>query len=288
MVSYRTIAKCALGAGLILLSAGCSGRKEVAIAAKDDTIRSQNDEIARQQTELAHEKDLIDKEKREKEEAARLNEQLARQNQELADRDAKLAAENAARTAELSKQVNDLEGIMKSLQVAQAKPNEVGVPADKDAVGFRDSQGGIHIIVASTAFFDAGKADLKSTSHPMLQRVAHTIRERFPRNYIRIEGHTDSTPVVHSKNKYPDNMALSIARAQAVYDYLARDGGIPAHKMYTAGYGQFQPLVHPERTAEDRRKNRRVEIVIMPENVKVQKDSLASGAPVSASRTVRK
>ena len=283
---FRTISKCALGAGVILLSAGCSGRKEVAISAKDDTIRSQNDQLARQN-------ELIDKEKREKEESARqaeqsakLNEQLAAQNRELADRDAKMAAENAARTAELSKQVCDLEAIMKSMQIAKASPNEAGVPNDQTAVWNKDRDGNIHITVASTQFFDAGKADLKPSSHQMLQRVAKTLKTNFPNNYIRIEGHTDSTPVVHSKNKYPDNMSLSIARAQAVYDYMAREGGIAASKMYTAGYGQFQPLVHPERTAEDRRKNRRVEIVIMPQNIKVQKDTLASGSPVSASRTV--
>jgi flagellar motor protein MotB len=94
--------------------------------------------------------------------------------------------------------------------------------------------------------------------------------------------------VVHNKAKYPDNMALSVARARAVYDFMIKDGGIAAAKMYMAGYGEFQPLVHPEKSATDRAKNRRVEIVIMPSTVSVQKEQLASSKAAAASSTAHK
>ena len=45
--------------------------------------------------------------------------------------------------------------------------------------------------------------------------------------------------------------------------------------MYTAGYGDSQKVVNPEKTAADRAANRRVDIVILP-NVKVDKQRLAS------------
>jgi outer membrane protein OmpA-like peptidoglycan-associated protein len=69
-------------------------------------------------------------------------------------------------------------------------------------------------------------------------------------------------------------MALSVARAQAVYAFMVKQG-IPSGRLYTAGYGEHQPLVTPEKTAADRAQNRRVEIVIMPSDVKVQKEPLA-------------
>jgi len=120
---------------------------------------------------------------------------------------------------------------------------------------------------------------LKTSSHDMLKKVSNTIKSKWPNNYIRIEGHTDKVPVVQNKDKFKDNMALSISRSRAVYDYMIKDGGIAANRMYTAGYGEHQPLVNPEKTAADRAKNRRVEIVIMPQNVKVQKEYATAAAP---------
>ena len=279
MAWYGTVSKLTLGAGAILLTASCSGRKEVAMSAKDDTIRSQN-------SQLAYKDGLIESQKKEtqaamdeSQRAAELNKQLAKQNEELAERDAKIASENNARTASLQQEVADMDAQLKALSkvLTEVKPNG-GAP--EGGSGFdRRSDGTIHIYVANTTLFDAGQADLKSSSHGMLMNVAHTLKTQFPHNFIRVEGHTDSTPVVHNKAKFPDNMALSIARSRAVYDFLNKQAGIPASKMYTAGYGEYQPLVHPERTAADRSKNRRVEIVIMPENVKVKKEQLASAAP---------
>jgi chemotaxis protein MotB len=163
-----------------------------------------------------------------------------------------------------------------------------GVPDGAGTALRKNDDGTIHILVASTTLFDSGKADLKSSSHSMLQKVCKTIRANYPHNCIRVEGHTDSTPVVHNKAKYPDNMALSVARARAVYDFMIKDGGMTANKMYMAGYGEFQPIKHPEKTASDRATNRRVEIVIMPESVKVQKEQLADAKPAAASATARK
>lgn len=272
---YGTATKFMLAAGVVLLSTGCSGRKEVAIAAKDDTIRKQEEMI-----------------KEEKENRAKLqeaNDALAKQNEEMATRNAEIAKQNAAQVAAMNAKMGDLEALLKDIN---AKGSVVGakqgVQNDDQLSLDRRADGTIHITVASTVLFDSGKAELKTTSHPMLSNVCKTIKARFPNNYVRVEGHTDSTPVVRNKDKFPDNMALSIARSRAVYDYMIKSGGMAASKMYTAGYGEFQPLVHPEKTAADKAKNRRVEIVIMPDTIKIQKDQLTEAKPAAASSTVRR
>jgi chemotaxis protein MotB len=262
MLSYGKIAQVALAGSVLLLGSGCGGREKVAMASKDETIRKQ---------EM-----MLERERAEKEEAARLNESLARQNAELAEKQSKLAAENAQQTAAMRQELSDMQALLKNLNSGMSKSGEI--PEGKDAGVLVGSDGSIRIIVANTTLFDSGKADLKSSSHTMLQKVASTIKTKYPRNYIRIEGHTDSTPVVHNKGSFADNMALSIARSRAVYDYMIKGGGMSPSKMYTAGYGEFQPLVKPEKTAADRAKNRRVEIVIMPENVKVTKEPMSSAA----------
>jgi chemotaxis protein MotB len=259
---YGSIPKLLLTGGLVVLCTGCTGRKEVAIAAKDDTIR-------RQETLLAQEKS-------EKDQLADQNKQLADQNNQLAEKNAKIAQEQAANTAALTAKVSEQDALLKDLGDKFAKINLNGTTNT-----VHHETDGIHLTVAGSALFDAGRAELKPSAHALLMKVANTIKSRYPHNYLRIEGHTDGTPIVHSKEKFKDNMELSLARATSVYDFLSKDGGIARAKMYTAGYGEHQPVRRPEKTAADRAANRRVEIVIMPENVKVQKDTLAQAHPAA-------
>ncbi len=258
---YGSIPKAVIAGGLVLLCTGCTGRKEVAIAAKDNTIRQQES--------------LLAQEKAEKDGLAEQNKALADQNNQLAEKNAKIAQEQAAQTAALSLKIDQQDALLKDLgtQFAKGQNTSASTPG-----GIHQESNGIHLTVAGSALFEPGKAELKPSSHAILMKVASTIKARYPRNYLRIEGHTDGTPIVHSKEKFKDNMELSLARATAVYAFLSSQGGIASSKMYTAGYGEHQPVRHPEKTAADRAANRRVEIVIMPEGVKVQKDTLAQAS----------
>ncbi len=109
--------------------------------------------------------------------------------------------------------------------------------------------------------FDSGKADLRQTAYPVLDKVAK-ILEEVPDQPIRIEGHTDNQPIRYSK--WTDNHALSRARAQAVAEYLIEKGVDPS-RMTSVGLGESHPIVSND-SAHGRQKNRRVEIVIMPQS----------------------
>lgn len=260
--------KTAMAAGVIVAMAGCGGREKVAIAAKDETIRRQEE--------------LLAKEKAEKDSLYEANKALGDQNDRLARDSAEAANRQAAEMARLTQKFGEMEAAMRGMdsKFAQLKPGQQGLNDDQPAGWIPGADGSIKIIVASSVLFDSGKADLKSSAHPTLKDICSTIKSRFPNNFIRVEGHTDSTPVVRNKDKFKDNMELSIARSRQVYDFMIHGGGIAANKMYTAGYGEFQPIVRPERTASDRAKNRRVEIVIMPTNVRIEKQQMSeSGAP---------
>jgi flagellar motor protein MotB len=257
---YGSIPKFVIASGLVLLCTGCTGRKEVAIAAKDDTIRRQES--------------LLAQEKADKDSLSDQNKALADQNTQLAEKNAKIAQEQAAQTAALNAKLDAQDQMLKDLgsQFARLQTPQNG------SGSVHQGPDGIHLTVAGSALFDAGKAELKPSAHALLMKIANTIKKNYPRNYLRIEGHTDGTPIVHSKEKFKDNMELSLGRATSVYEFLSSQGGIARAKMYTAGYGEHQPVRHPEKTAADRAANRRVEIVIMPEGVKVQKDTLAQAS----------
>ena len=73
---------------------------------------------------------------------------------------------------------------------------------------------------------------------------------------ITVEGATDSV----GSSEY--NYDLSQRRANAVIQYLASEKSVPAHKIYLIGLGKDKP-VETNKTAEGRKKNRRVDIRLM-------------------------
>jgi flagellar motor protein MotB len=256
MSGWKRVAVSLLAGAGMLLSVGCGGpsRTERAMAEKDATIRKYETDLvtAQDREKTLQEQNAL---------ATKMNQLQAEQLASTATRNAKLAATTDAKVDALSAQIADLE------KKLGAKKGEVEVVSS-------DKAGAITIRVANSVLFDAGKADLKSSARPTLEKVAQTLKTQYSDHFIRVEGHTDSTPVVVNKGKYADNMALSQARAKAVFDSLVRDCKMPANRMYTAGYADSQRVVVNERSAEDRAKNRRVDIVILP-NVKVEKQSLA-------------
>jgi chemotaxis protein MotB len=82
---------------------------------------------------------------------------------------------------------------------------------------------------------------------------------------IRVEGHTDNVPI-HTK-RFPSNWELSTIRAVNVLKYFANEGRIDPRRLSAVGYGESKPLV-ANNSPRDRAKNRRVEIVLLKEDLK--------------------
>ncbi len=78
---------------------------------------------------------------------------------------------------------------------------------------------------------------------------------------IGIEGHTDADPI--RKSSWGSNHELATERALAVFEYLTKKEGVPASRLFIAGYGPTRPIAS-NRTAAGKAKNRRVEFVIYP------------------------
>jgi uncharacterized repeat protein (TIGR01451 family) len=79
---------------------------------------------------------------------------------------------------------------------------------------------------------------------------------------IRAVGHTDSQPIARrNREVFPDNYALSRARAQAVADYLAISLAVPEARVQVIGRGSDEP-VSAGKDAASYAANRRVDIVI--------------------------
>lgn len=128
---------------------------------------------------------------------------------------------------------------------------------------------GLVITFLDEILFDSGKAKIRSEADPALDKVSSVIIAKAADLNIGVEGHTDNVPIKYSNWK--SNWELSTARATSVLHYLLDKGVLP-EKLAAIGYGEFRPVASND-TPEGQRKNRRVEIVILPALKKLPKDS---------------
>lgn len=104
-------------------------------------------------------------------------------------------------------------------------------------------------------YFDFNKATLKRGSDAELGRIKSFL-ENNPGARVEIAGHTD--------NQGPKdfNKDLSQRRAQAIVDYLIRQG-IDQSRLTAHGYGEEEPLASNDDEQDGRELNRRVELRVV-------------------------
>ena len=108
------------------------------------------------------------------------------------------------------------------------------------------------------------KEQIKKEGLAVLKRVVEISKKVKDKN-IRIEGHTDNVKITSRLAKvYPTNWELSAARAINVLKYLQQQGIDPKILSATA-FGEYQPLADNS-TAEGRAKNRRIAIILLPQD----------------------
>jgi len=138
-------------------------------------------------------------------------------------------------------------------------------------VGFEMEDRGLVITLANNILFDSGKAEVKDDASKVLGQIIKVLETSAGKKNIGIEGHTDNVPIKYSGWK--SNRELSTARANNVYHYLVGNGVKPA-RLTTMGYGEYRPIASND-TKKGRAKNRRVEIVILPEFIKKTEGGLS-------------
>ncbi|GJD74799.1 type VI secretion system protein TssL, long form [Methylobacterium goesingense] len=116
--------------------------------------------------------------------------------------------------------------------------------------------GGQVVIRLASALFAPGDATVKPAFQAMLQRVA-ALLEKEP-GTVRVVGHTDSSPI--RTVRFPSNFQLSLERAKAV-TRLVKAGLSKPDRVEAEGKGADVPIA-PNKTAEGRARNRRVEIIM--------------------------
>ncbi|MEN6548399.1 MAG: flagellar motor protein MotB [Armatimonadia bacterium] len=112
---------------------------------------------------------------------------------------------------------------------------------------------------AGSLYFEKGSASLTPQARRVLLALAHTLRKQ-PCG-VRVEGHTCNLPI-HTV-EFPSNWELSAARASNTALFLVREGGLPSDHCSFMGLADRKPLV-PNVSEINRRRNRRVELILQP------------------------
>ncbi|MEL4308341.1 OmpA/MotB family protein [Joostella sp. CR20] len=118
----------------------------------------------------------------------------------------------------------------------------------------------VMISISDKLLFNTASYRVSNKANDILQKLADVINSE-PSIEVMVEGHTDSRSI-HNE-KVQDNWDLSVLRATSVVRKLQNDYQVSPDKLIASGRSSFQPLVDNE-TKENRAKNRRTRIVILP------------------------
>ena len=133
----------------------------------------------------------------------------------------------------------------------------------KDTVGaVLDDAGRLTLDVKGKILFETGSAILSTEGKELLDAIAEEVllNADYSDYAIRIEGHTDNTPIGGSALR---NWNLSTERAIAAVKYLQEHANVSAERLAATGYAFYQPIDTAE-TPEAKAKNRRIEIILVP------------------------
>ncbi|WP_405296899.1 flagellar motor protein MotB [Algibacter sp. Ld11] len=237
-------------------------------------------------------KQFTDLEAKQKETQDLLNSATVKLNSCLEDR-----AAATAKASVLESQVNDLRKNNDNLQVLSAKgassiektlesikEKELKITRLQDALTKKDSvtlalvtslkrevgindpdievnveKGVVFISIADKLLFQSGSYNVTTRAKEVLAKVAKVINSK-PDFEAMIEGHTDSQS--YQKGVLLDNWDLSVKRSTSIIRVL-QDLGVNPGQLIAAGRSSYVPLVDND-TAENRAKNRRTRVVVLP------------------------
>ncbi len=119
---------------------------------------------------------------------------------------------------------------------------------------------GKQIVITEQVNFATGRDVIANESFALLGRVARVFNDHPEIARIAVDGHTDDVGATRS------NLDLSRRRAIAVVRWLVQNG-VDERRLEARGFGPRQPIAD-NKTAEGRKKNRRVEFIIVKRSEK--------------------
>ncbi|GEM_PF-667164 len=119
----------------------------------------------------------------------------------------------------------------------------------------------IRVLIPSDYLFQAGSYDLQPGSTAVLNQVAAAIRQYYPSQIVGVEAHWDSNSLGNSP---VSQHQVTTGQALTVLNQLTGAAGMPVRQLFVMGYGSNRPK-YSNATAQGQSANRRIELVVYPE-----------------------
>jgi len=162
----------------------------------------------------------------------------------------------------------DAEGYLMQLVEIEIEPQDTAMPKvilikkpKRSLVTLSNKE----IVISQQVRFETNSAEIVASSDPLLREIADVMLRNPHVELVEIQGHTDNT------GSHDRNMSLSQERAEAVRTWLV-DAGVKAERLEAKGYGPDHPLT-PNKTAADKAKNRRVQLIIRKQSAEVSDEA---------------
>lgn len=197
----------------------------------------------------------------------------------------KLAEQNAAQAvaakADLDETKADLTELTEKLAEAEKEmataaktkntlEEEMRAALQSKDITISQLQGKLTVNILDHVLFDSGEAALRTEGQEVLRRIAAVLATHTNRA-IHVVGHTDNVPIrATARSRFASNWELSTARATAAVRFLHEHAGVNPKQLGALGYGEFHPMAD-NATPEGRAKNRRIAVVILPEELAATK-----------------
>lgn len=193
-----------------------------------------------------------------------LQRELEIKEKKLDERDANLSTlqsdlvEREQRVKELQKAISERDSMMstlkdritKALLSYEDKGISVKVEGDK-----------VYVSLEEQILFASGKYKLDKKGEKALLDLADVLNNDQDIS-IMVEGHTDNVPIKTSC--IADNYDLSVLRGAEITRILTQKGKVDPKRIIAAGRGEFLPVADNS-SADGRKKNRRIEIILTPD-----------------------
>jgi chemotaxis protein MotB len=118
----------------------------------------------------------------------------------------------------------------------------------------------VMISISDKMLFNSGSYVISNKANAILQKLADVINSE-PSLEVMVEGHTDAQSI--NTDKIKDNWDLSVLRATSVVRKLQNKYNVAPEKLIAAGRSSYNPVAEND-TRDNRSKNRRTRIVILP------------------------
>lgn len=168
-----------------------------------------------------------------------------------------------ARSAELearSQRVEELESLLASREAAaealRSKLAQALLGFQDQGLSVEQRDGKVYVSLEAQLLFPSGSTAIDPNGRQALEDLASAIADVMDLEII-VEGHTDSDQL-RSPNIPRNNWELSVLRSTAVINILT-SAGVPPTALSAAGRSEYHPV-----DAEDKAKNRRIEIILAP------------------------